>query len=369
MTQSSAPPSIPPSDPSRSRAAVLSFLVLMSASIGALAYLLSDFVTDTIVGLMLAALSRPLYQRLVQRGHAEWASAALVTAVVGVVITVPTLLLLSNLASQAARAYNTTSQSFSTAAVNDALFGGGFWAQRLRLAFEGLGMEYSAKALGAWVGDVSGTVAGVLSRQVNALVSNALSAVYHFVLTMVIVYYGMLDGPLLKQRIFELSPLPDNEEQLIVDKFLDVGKAILFGNGIGSAAQGFLGGLSMWIFGMSSPAFWGVVMTLFAFLPLAGISIVIIPATIYLAITGHWGVALAFGTFNFVQAMLIENVLKTKLIGGRMRMHNALIFFSLLGGLSTFGVLGILYGPLVLALFTTVHDLYQRVYKERLLST
>ena len=69
-----------------------------------------------------------------------------------------------------------------------------------------------------------------------------------------------------------------------------------------------------------------------------------------------------------IQSAIIENFVKPKLMGNRMQMHGMLIFFALLGGISCFGIKGLLYGPLVAAFFLTVVDLYERSYRERVLS-
>ena len=356
-----------PGDSSHPRAAVVVFVLVLVGSLAMLIWLFASFFTDAVLGFMFAGLSRPLYLRLVARGARPWISASVVTSLVALAIALPTTYLVTSLTQQAARAYQLASQSMTTDVINDTLFGNNFWANHLRGAFETLGLHYSADALRAALRDVARAVATLLSGEVNALLSNAFGAVYHFILLLVITYYGLIDGPRLKQRVFDLSPLPDDEEQLIIDKFSDVGRAILFGNGIGSVAQGFLGGLSMWMFGLGSSVFWGTVMALFAFLPLVGVSVVVIPVGLFLGVSGRWGAAIAFVSLNMLQALIIENVVKTKLIGDRMHMHNGLVFFALLGGLGAFGLVGILYGPLVVTLFMTTYSLYERVYKQRLL--
>ena len=106
--------------------------------------------------------------------------------------------------------------------------------------------------------------------------------------------------------------------------------------------------------------------SIFAFLPLIGIGIVTVPSTIYLIATEkYWTAAIFFG-FCSTMSLLVENVLKTKLIGDQMKMHNLLIFLSILGGIGTFGIIGILYGPLLVMLFLTFVELYQRNYKHRI---
>jgi predicted PurR-regulated permease PerM len=200
------------------------------------------------------------------------------------------------------------------------------------------------------------------------VIANVLSAIYHFMLMLVVVFFGLMDGPTIKRRVFELSPLPDEEEELIVRKFKDVGGAIFIGNGVSSALQGCLGAIAMWAVGLPSPLFWGVVMAIFAFLPLIGVAAVTVPAAGYLVLIDRAPSAVVFFAFCTLSSMFIENVVKPKMMGDRMEMHSMLIFFALLGGISAFGITGLLYGPLVATFFLTVVDLYHRAYRERVLS-
>jgi predicted PurR-regulated permease PerM len=112
--------------------------------------------------------------------------------------------------------------------------------------------------------------------------------------------------------------------------------------------------------------FWAVIVAIFAFVPLVGTNVVIVPATLYLFYAQSWLTALLFFAFTNVQGLLIDNLLTPRLVGGRMRMHNLLIFLALLGGIGTFGMGGLVYGPLLAALVLTLVDLYERVYRLRL---
>lgn len=118
----------------------------------------------------------------------------------------------------------------------------------------------------------------------------------------------------------------------------------------------------MWAVGLPSPLLWGVVMTVFAFLPLVGITIVVIPAFFVLLFRGDTSTALLFLAFCLTTGTIVENIVKTKLMGSAMRMHDLLVFLSIIGGLGAFGVIGFIYGPLIAMLFITLHGLYESHY-------
>lgn len=182
-------------------------------------------------------------------------------------------------------------------------------------------------------------------------------------MALVVTFYMLIDGHRLRVFVRQLSPFARDDHELIIDKFKEVARGILVGNGIGSAIQGLLGGIAMAVVGLPAPVFWGAVMTVLAFLPIVGISFVVLPATAYLALTGRYAAAIGFFLFCAVQALIVENPVKARLIGRRARMHDLPAFIGIIGGLAVFGVQGLLFGPLIVALFLTLTELYRERYR------
>jgi predicted PurR-regulated permease PerM len=139
--------------------------------------------------------------------------------------------------------------------------------------------------------------------------------------------------------------------------------AILIGNGLGGIIQGTLGGALFAFLGFNSPFLWGAIMALMAFLPIVGIGAVFVPAAIYLFLQER----IAAGIFSIVFYVLlsggIEYFFKPKLVGKRVQMHTLLVFLAIIGGLKLFGILGIIYGPLVVTAFLTLTDIYESSYR------
>ena len=351
-------------DAAHSTGAIIFFCAVLATALAGFAYVLRDFFTDVVLGLLIAGSVRPLYLRLsaTLRGR-NVVAATLITALVTVSVAVPLVLLITSLSQQAGHAY----QMIHDALVVESGGGGDSWMSgQARRVFAWFGIQYSPNAIRTAAINGAGAIASYLTTQLNTLVTNVIAAVYHFALMVIVIFYGLVDGPALKRRIFDLSPLPDDEEELIVSKFKDVGSAILFGSGSAAILQGTLGGVALWVAGVPSPLFWGSVLAVFAFLPLVGTNLVIVPATAYLFFQDRWAAALSFFLFCNVQGLLIDNLVTPRLMGGRMQMHNLLIFLALIGGISTFGVGGLVYGPLVAAFLLTILDLYERVYRERI---
>ena len=121
--------------------------------------------------------------------------------------------------------------------------------------------------------------------------------------------------------------------------------------------------LHFWIFGFQSSFLWGVIMGLLAFLPILGIGLVLIPTALILFLKGNVGAGLFFIFFYVVLSGGIEYLFKPKVVGTRVKMHTLLVFLSIIGGLKLFGILGIIYGPLVVTAFLTLTDIYEASYR------
>jgi predicted PurR-regulated permease PerM len=345
----------------------LFFLSVLLLALYSFGFLLWDFVTDMVIGFLIAGGSRAYYLRLLPKlGGRENLAAAIVTVVMAVVVALPMLWLITSLSHEAASAYERVQTALDDDSVQQALRGEGWVGRHAERALRLVGVSYTPESFRASAAAAAGSIASFLTLELNGLLANVVSAVYHFALMLVVVFFGLIDGPKIKRHVFALSPLPDDEEERIVQTFRNVGGAILLGNGVGSVLQGALGGLAMWSVDLPSPLLWGAVMAVFAFLPLLGVHAVSVPATLYLLLVNRIPAAIAFFAFCVIESALIENLLKPRLMGSRMQMHSMLIFFAVLGGISSFGLLGLLYGPLIAAFFLTVIDLYERSYRTRL---
>ena len=164
------------------------------------------------------------------------------------------------------------------------------------------------------------------------------------------VFYFFSDGENIRHAAYERVPLQRVQWQDIISRTRDVIGATVYGVLAISAIQGTLGTFIFWALGLPSPLLWGVVMFFLSMIPMAGAFLVWLPAALYLALIGAYlkaGILVAWGVLVIGS---IDNVLSPKLVGRRARLHELLIFFAVLGGLQVFGVLGLVLGPVVVAM-------------------
>ncbi len=206
--------------------------------------------------------------------------------------------------------------------------------------------------------DILKNTAGIVAKVINQATQSTFSLITNLFLTLFAMFYFYKDGDRLIGYIKALSPLSDKYEDQLVDRFGAVSRATIKGTMLIGLIKGVVGGLCFWIFGIRSPILWGVVMAILSLIPMVGAWLVMYPAALVLIIMGQvWQGVLLF----LIAAIIvgnIDNVLQPRLVGREAGMHDLLIFFSTLGGIGMFGVMGFIIGPIIAALFLTVLDFY-----------
>lgn len=196
-------------------------------------------------------------------------------------------------------------------------------------------------------------------EEIGSLLSSAINLVIAFFIMLLTIFYLLRDGDQLGKFFLDLKLFPQGGGLHLFQVFKNTGKAIFFGSILSALAQGVLGGLGFFLFGLPAPVFWGAIMAFVALIPLLGPFVVFLPAAIYLFIATSTAQAVLFLLYNLLIVSTIDNLIKPKVIGDRINVHPFFIFLAILGGIQLFGLLGIIYGPLIAALFLVLLDMYQ----------
>ena len=152
------------------------------------------------------------------------------------------------------------------------------------------------------------------------------------------------------QRLPDVLPLDRTRSRKLLHRAHEIVTASVYGVVVIAIIQGALGGVMFAVLGLPSPIVWGVVMTFLSTIPMLGSGIIWGPAAVVLGVTGQWWKMGALTIWGALVIGTIDNFLRPRLVGKRTRMHDLLVFFSVLGGLAAFGVIGLLLGPVVLGM-------------------
>ncbi len=344
------------------------FFMTFLLSVALFVWMLRPFIYTLVMALILVGLCHPLYLRLVKPcGGRNWLASSLICFALFMGIFVPLVFLIISLSVEVANFYTYLRGALTVDSLNHIVAGHTDKAERLTDMLAHLGINYSlndiqndvirlGKEAGLWVYNWTGMLAGQI-----------MTFSLHFVLLIMFVYFLLIDGHRVKEYLMALSPLPRDQEELLLHKFNDMTLAMIVGNGLAAIAQGVIGGFGLAFFNIQSPLLWGTVMAIFAFIPFIGISVVFIPIGVYMLFVGEIAKGIVFlGSFGIL-SMVFEYIIKPKLVGDRVKVHILLIFISIFGGLATFGLLGIIFGPLITIAFLSMVEIYHKNYGKHLL--
>jgi predicted PurR-regulated permease PerM len=191
----------------------------------------------------------------------------------------------------------------------------------------------------------SSTVIG----QTLGIMGNLLGTIFKSFLVIITMYYLFRDGDKIVRALPQVLPFGSEQSEALLTRIDEVIGASVYGVVTIAMLQGLLAGLAFWVLGVPSPILWAVVLAFVCMIPIAGSFMVWLPAAIYLLLTGHVTKGILLIVWGVFVISTIDNFLRPKLIKNKTRLHELFVFFAVLGGMSVFGLLGVVLGPVVLA--------------------
>lgn len=188
------------------------------------------------------------------------------------------------------------------------------------------------------------------------MAAGVTSVVASSIVTVFAMFLLFRDGEAIVARIIALLPFEPTRSDAMLFRIRDVIYASVYGVVVIAMIQGLLCGSIFWVLGIPSAALWGTVTVLTSVLPLVGAAAVWVPGVIYLLVIGHWPQAIVLAAWGTLLVSGVDNFLRPKLVGGRVGLSELVMFFALLGGLQTFGLLGIIMGPVFFAVAASILD-------------
>jgi predicted PurR-regulated permease PerM len=201
------------------------------------------------------------------------------------------------------------------------------------------------------------TLSGTLAAGTLGIIGGVFSALLQMLLVMFTLFYLFRDGRHLSTALYALVPLEEHQTRAVVARTADVIAGSVYGKMTISLIQGALGFFIFWAVGLPSALLWSVVMFFLSMIPTIGGALVWVPAALYLTFAGTWGKAIVLVVWNVIVIGTIDNLLAPRLIGKRTSMHELVIFFGVLGGIQVFGVLGVVLGPVVIAITQAIIEI------------
>lgn len=206
----------------------------------------------------------------------------------------------------------------------------------------------------------AGAIRDVLTGLAAASVAIVSEVAIGGVLAVFLLFSVIADGDKLVRWARDVAPLSDGRTEALARETRRAVDAVLFGVLAVSVVQGATAGLGWWLFGLPEPLFWGFVLVIASIVPYVGAHAVLIPAGLWLIATGDVPRGIGVVLFSMFVVGLVDNVVRPLLIGRRGGVHPGLVLVGVVGGVPAFGGIGILLGPIVLAIFVAVIEVWRR---------
>jgi predicted PurR-regulated permease PerM len=203
-----------------------------------------------------------------------------------------------------------------------------------------------------------GGLASQVASNAGVVVKGAVSFAFGLVITVGILFFLLKDAPEMTRAARRLLPFGREQNERLLTLARDIVSASVTSMLAVAAIQGVLGGLTFLLLGVQGAALWGGLMAAGSLLPAVGAALVWAPAAIWLAISGSLVKGVVLALVGLLVLGNVDNVVRPLLLSGSARMSTLVLVISLLGGVSAFGLIGIVLGPVVAAVLTALVESY-----------
>jgi predicted PurR-regulated permease PerM len=339
-------------DASNDRFYARTFALVTAFALGfAFFRIVEPFLAPLMWAAFLAFLFHPLHVRITKRlRNRAHVSSLLLTLFVFVLFIGPITALSAAFAAQAGDLLQFVQTTLADQAKSN--------VPRLN-AVPGVGpvLDWLDEMFGVSAAQVRGWFSVGIQKMLQAMASfggkiflGAIGTVVGFVLMLFVLFFFLRDGEKMWNTLRELIPMKEAAKQHLFDHLAAVTRAVVYGTGLTALIQGALVGIAFAIVGLPSPVVFAVITALAALLPFAGSGVVWVPATIVLAAQQRWGAALFMLIWGALLVSLVDNFIRPMLVSGRAEVGTLTVFIGVLGGIAAFGTIGLIVGPVILAL-------------------
>jgi len=203
-----------------------------------------------------------------------------------------------------------------------------------------------------------GQGAQFITSNLTAIFTGTASSVLLFFVAVITVFYFFRDGVKFTKYLIEISPLPDSDDTIILKRLARSVRSVALGIVLIAIIQGTLTAIGLSLFGFDRAILWGILAAFGALIPAIGTSIVFVPSVIYLVVTGDYSSAIGVAVWAALAVGLVDNILGPYLMSRGNTLHPLFILLAVLGGISLFGPIGFILGPVILSLFKVLLEIY-----------
>ena len=335
-------------------------IVLTVLALGLMAVIVRPFASALFVAAVLAGALHPWYERFVRRlrGRRQLA-AGLVTVAVMLVVVIPLASLTVVLAREAADGIAYVRSTLRSEGMAGLVADLPPFARSLaQKVLDQLPQDQEQ------LQDLTGAQGGKAARAVGGVLTATWGVLVQMVMMLIAFFFLLMDGEDLVEWLSEVAPLQKGQTRQLLSDFRRVSVTVIVSSAATAAIQALVALVGYLLARLPHPYFFAVVTFVVGLVPAVGAGAVALVAAAVLFLSGHPRAALFLALWAVLAVGLADNVVKPYLMKGAVRLHGAVIFFALIGGVAVFGPIGILAGPLIVSFFLAVVRMWDRALDE-----
>lgn len=202
--------------------------------------------------------------------------------------------------------------------------------------------------------------AGVWATELfPSLISGAFNIVLGLLLMYFLLYFMLVEREKFESSLVKYAPFREQNSHRFAEQMRDTTYANVVGQGLICMVQGSLVSLSFFVLGYNDPVFWGIITTFICFVPILGPPIIFVPAALMQIAAGNEFAGWAMLVFGFVVIINIDNVLRFIIAKKVGNIHPIITVIGVVIGIPLFGILGLVFGPLLLSYFILLIKIYE----------
>lgn len=331
-------------------------LFALTISIIVVYFIAKPFLGALILASISAFIFQPIYQKFLIISKKQESLAAFVTTFIAIVLIIIPMVFLGN------QIFKESSHLYQSLLIED---NGDFVDSIKNIINKNRIIFLIPEEIQFDIGQYIKQGLDLLVSNFGTIFSSFAKIIINTLVFIIAFFFFLKDGGKLKNYLVALSPLDDKDDDFIMLRLKSAVLAIIKGGLTIGLIQGFLTGVGFAIFGVPNAVFWGGIAIVSAFIPGIGTALVITPAIIFLLLTNNIFGGIGLLIWGITAVGLVDNLLAPTLVGRGMQLHPLVIFIAVLGGLSFFGPLGFLLGPLAVGICMALIDIYTRLVVEK----
>jgi predicted PurR-regulated permease PerM len=201
-----------------------------------------------------------------------------------------------------------------------------------------------------------------LANNIPLLLTGTANFLTNLLLMFFILYYMLIHGVTMEKYLHDAIPLKETNRNILGIETNIMIRANAIGIPLLATIQGLVGTLGFWIFGVSEFGLWGFLAGVASLIPIVGTGLVWVPLTVYLLAVNHIWQGVGLGLYSLIVLTNIDYVARITVLRRIGNVHPLITILGVIVGLSMFGFLGLIFGPLLISYFILLVRIYRNEF-------